>query len=448
MKKYLFYLCTGVIFLYYCYLLLNRPYFFDWDEWSIIINFLELNYFEWIFQPHLGHYFPFGKLVYSIELWLFRDSYYFYVLSNLLLHLVNSFLLFSLLNKYSDDFYTTFFGVVIYFISWNHIENLLWGMQIAVLLSVTITILSFHYIIKKDYNKKDYLFISILSFLAAFSFSFGLFLPVFFILYFFINYRYNEKRNIIHTFFILQIIIALFYFILYSIEFSFVHPNCAESQFSISTISSTLCSKALFYILNGICFIFFYFLTSIPLENELTSNYGVILFLQNFNIFMFVGSKKFFALFSSLIFLYFYRYKKDSSFVLNILNGTVFVLPFIIPLSLSKNAYLESVYQSRYYTYIGAFIIIFIITSITSTRLSDKLHRFITSILLLIICWNSFVTLVYLRDSDFKKSSLSVKESFLSCHFLNKDQSDLFHVDANPELTNSEVSLIYNFMKK
>ena len=98
--KFKFIICASFIsIIIYSILLLRRPYFFDWDEWSLIINFLRLDYFHWLFQPHLGHYFPIGKFIYSIELCLFRDNYILYVITNLVVHVLNCILLFNILKK-------------------------------------------------------------------------------------------------------------------------------------------------------------------------------------------------------------------------------------------------------------------------------------------------------------------------------------------------------------
>src|SRR4051812_29954267 len=67
----------------------RQHFFFIGDEWSGIVTLCEENQLVWLFQSHLGHVYPVGRLFYLMETMLFGDQHLYYQSLNCLMLTVN-----------------------------------------------------------------------------------------------------------------------------------------------------------------------------------------------------------------------------------------------------------------------------------------------------------------------------------------------------------------------
>jgi hypothetical protein len=448
-KKNIALYATVILFLYYTMVLLKRPCFFDWDEWSLIINFIELDYLQWLIQPHLGHILPIGKLFYSLELYIFRDHYVPYVITNLIIHIFNSYFLFGIALKVSKDYQLSLIGIIIYFISWNHIENLLWGMQITILFGTLFSILSLRLILaNKITTRKNIVSIILLNYCSAFSFSFGIALPFFLILFVLFTLNPYKCKKLLLTLVLTQISIIIVYLIAINFDFDFIHKKAGINQLSLNSFDLDSVSSSVLYSIHASLFSFFYFITSIPVSLNNTEISSLTFLVSEFNIYTFIGSKKFFIIIIEVIFIFFCRYKQGSSFLYSIIIGFTFLMPFIILLSLTKSHYYESIFQPRYFAYLGTFIIIYIIKSVNQSVCKAYGIVFLKNTLILLALWNSYVSITYMEYSDYKINCDEVEKRYRSIEYIKENNNDIFFPASNPELTNREVIKIFEFMNK
>ena len=445
--KSLIYLVLLVVFILYSGLVLNRPSFFDWDEWSIIINFLETDYNNWLFQKHLGHINPVGKFFYSLELLIFRDKYYLYILVNIILHTINSFIIYNIIYKVVKLKNLSLVSTLLYFSSWNHIENLLWGMQISVFLSTMFVLIILRLIVINRFkNKIDITWIIILLLCSSFSFSLGITMPTFLIIFISFKYGFRENINPIITFAITQIIIFLLYLTIYNIQFEYIHKGASTNQFNFTEYSLKNLERSILHLIHAVVFAPIYFLTTIS-ASLVNNEVNVILTsFKEFNLFQFVGSRKFFLLIITLIFLYNFRLRPNYSFLYNLILFFFLLIPSTILISISKSYNYETIFQCRYYSYIGVFVIFLFIQSII-IRINDVKIKKITIITIIaLLIWNFLFTLNYLIYSKYKYNSINVKDTYSKVNQCSNPGTSIFNPLANPELTLEQAKKIHNFM--
>lgn len=119
------------------------PLFFYWDEWSWLKSLSENSAPVWLLQKHLGHLYPLGRLAYLFEVVLFRDGYRAYLSVNVALHVLNTALLFHVARRFSGSDFASLLVSGLYLFTPVQIENVFWGMQVAVLLGTTCLLGSF-----------------------------------------------------------------------------------------------------------------------------------------------------------------------------------------------------------------------------------------------------------------------------------------------------------------
>lgn len=155
----------------------TSPVFFFWDEWSWLKSLTENSAIAWTLQKHLGHLYPLGKLAYFLEITLFRDHYRAYLLVNVAVHVFNSVVLFDLARRLSGSEFVPLLVSSLYLFSPVQIENVFWGMQVAVLLAATCLLLSFEFVTAlAEHGRRRYLAGAVAASCAA-PFMFDLLLP-------------------------------------------------------------------------------------------------------------------------------------------------------------------------------------------------------------------------------------------------------------------------------
>ena len=210
------------------------------------------------------------------------------------------------------------------------------------------------------------------------------------------------------------------------LEFEYVHALAGTSQIHANLLSLSKVYSVISYSINSLLFSFFFFLTCIPVSLDFKEINSFLMYFENFNIYIFIGSKKFFIILLEILFLYFLRYRKDTSFITNILIASGFILPFVLLLAVAKSHNYDMFIHSRHYTYLGIFIIVFVIKSISCNAFNDRTKSFLNAILYCLFFWNMYVAFIFLVQSDYKISTIEVRQKFSSMEYLDRNQSDIF----------------------
>ena len=144
---------------------------------------------------------------------------------------------------------------------------------------------------------------------------FGNYNAYFLIIFISFKYGFRENINPIITFAITQIIIFLLYLTIYNIQFEYIHKGASTNQFNFTEYSLKNLEDQF---IHAVVFAPIYFLSKISaslVNNEVN---GITSF-KEFNPFQFVGSRKFFLLIITLIFLYNFRLRPNYSFLYNLI---------------------------------------------------------------------------------------------------------------------------------
>lgn len=447
--KSIIYLVLLVAFILYSSLVLKRPSFFDWDEWSIIINFLETDFINWLFQKHLGHINPVGKFFYSLELFIFKDKYYLYVLTNIILHTINSFIIYDVVNNLVKLKNLSLVTTLIYFFSWNHFENLLWGMQISVFLSTFFTLIILRLVILNKFkNKIDLSRIIILIFCSSFSFSLAISIPTFIIILISLKYGFKENLESIIVLILIQIIILVIYLSISNMQFQYVHKGAATNQFNLTDYNFKNFERSILHLIHSVFFAPVYFLTTIS-SSLINNEVDVILTsFKEFDLFHFVGSRKFFLLLITLVFIYNFRLKANYSFFYSLFLFFILSVPSTILISIGKTYNYETIFQCRYYSYNGVFIIILVLQFMNEKLINIKVKKYTIITFITFLIWNLIFSYNYLLHSKYKNNTIIVIESYNKINQNHKPETSIFNPLANPELTLKQAKTIHNFMKR
>jgi protein O-mannosyl-transferase len=144
---------------------------FVWDDKPyIMVNDLVKNFnLKGIFTEFVvGNYHPLTVLSYAIEYALVKEQTWLYHLDNLMLHTINSWLVFKLLQKLNGNFLTSIFTAVLFAVHPLHVESVAWVAERKDVLYTLFLFLSLRFYLKFDekQDKKFYVF-SILLFVAS-----------------------------------------------------------------------------------------------------------------------------------------------------------------------------------------------------------------------------------------------------------------------------------------
>lgn len=240
-----------VYVVYASYHLYKSTLFFEWDEWSFLANLTANDSFTWLFQVHLGHFQPFGRLIYLIEIYMFGDNYSLYVVTNYVVHFINTMLFFFVLRKFGAKSYVAAGAALIFAVHAAHMENLTWGMQIMLLTATTSIIVALLGVVQYIKTKKiAWLAITIIaSAFGAFTFEFALPISIFCLVFIAISVGGKEVFKssflfVLLTLFVTQCILALLWLQGSNLDMGvYVHPNATNSpnlELSFSIIVDTV----------------------------------------------------------------------------------------------------------------------------------------------------------------------------------------------------------------
>ncbi len=144
---------------------------FVWDDKPyILLSDMVKNFdLKAIFTEYaVGNYHPFTMLSFAIEYALVKEQTWLYHLDNLLLHSINSWLVFRLLQKLNGNFLTSIVTAILFAIHPLHVESVAWAAERKDVLYTLFLLLSIWFYIKFD-EKQDYKLyaFSILLFIAS-----------------------------------------------------------------------------------------------------------------------------------------------------------------------------------------------------------------------------------------------------------------------------------------
>lgn len=312
--------------------------FFEWDEWSFLANLTQNSNFSWLFQVHLGHFQPIGRLIYLIEVSLFKDNYGLYVICNYAVHLLNTFLLYFLLKKLEVKAYVAAGAALVFVVHAAHMENLTWGMQIMLLVSTTSILVALIGTVKYLATKNlTWLITTVFAcFIGAFTFEFALPSATFCLVLTASTLGKREifkssNSKVLLTLFITQCTLALLWVLGSSIDVGFyVHPDATHSPNPSLSIP---------FIIDAVKFV------AIGLPNSiLFSLTGFKLGLQPFSIILS------FVMLSGIVF-WGYKITVNKPTQRGILIAALFMLSTMLLMVAVSRLQLPMIYQSRYYVF-------------------------------------------------------------------------------------------------
>jgi hypothetical protein len=271
-------------------------------------------------------------------------------------------------------------------------------------------------------------------------------MPTFLIIFISLKYGFKENRNSIITFAIAQLIIFLLYFTISNIQFEYIHKGASTDQFNLTEYGFKNLERSILHLIHAILFTPIYFLTTLSTSLSINEVNVILTSFKEFSLFQFVGSRKFFLLIISLIFLYNFRLRPNYSFLYNLILFSFLLIPSTILISISKSYNYETIFQCRYYSYIGVFII-FLFIQLIKFKINDIKFRKITIIITVtLLIWNFLFTFNFLLYSKFKYNSINVKDAYNKVNQYSTPETSIFNPLANPELTLEQAKKIHNFM--
>ncbi|WP_337043088.1 tetratricopeptide repeat protein [Emticicia sp. 17c] len=144
---------------------------FVWDDKPYItLNELVKNFdIKGIFTEYVvGNYHPFTVLTLAVEYALVKDQTWLYHLDNLVLHILNSWLVFRLIQKLNGNSLVSLVTAVLFAIHPLHVESVAWAAERKDVLYTLFLLLSFWYYLRFDETRKMGLYVvSVLLFVAS-----------------------------------------------------------------------------------------------------------------------------------------------------------------------------------------------------------------------------------------------------------------------------------------
>ncbi|HEY1055661.1 MAG TPA: tetratricopeptide repeat protein, partial [Emticicia sp.] len=136
----------------------------------ITINDLVKNFdIKGIFSEYVvGNYHPLTVLSLAIEYALVKEQTWLYHLDNIILHIINSWLVFRVIQKLNNNFLVSFVTAILFAIHPLHVESVAWAAERKDVLYTLFLLLSLWYYIRFDEtNNKVLYWVSILLFIAS-----------------------------------------------------------------------------------------------------------------------------------------------------------------------------------------------------------------------------------------------------------------------------------------
>lgn len=144
---------------------------FVWDDKPYIILNEYVKNFDLkglLTEYHVGNYHPLTMLSLAIEYALVKEQTWLYHLDNLILHTLNSWLVFKLIQKLNGSFWVAFFTGALFAIHPLHVESVAWAAERKDVLYTFFLLLSFWYYLKlMDTLENKWFVVSLLLFIAA-----------------------------------------------------------------------------------------------------------------------------------------------------------------------------------------------------------------------------------------------------------------------------------------
>lgn len=144
---------------------------FVWDDKPYIVTNELLKNFDikGIFTKYVvGNYHPLTVLTLAIEYALVKEQTWLYHLDNLILHILNSWLVFKLIQKLNQNFLVSFVTAILFAIHPLHVESVAWAAERKDVLYTLFLLLSIWYYIRFDESKNKVFYgVSILLFIAS-----------------------------------------------------------------------------------------------------------------------------------------------------------------------------------------------------------------------------------------------------------------------------------------
>jgi tetratricopeptide (TPR) repeat protein len=144
---------------------------FVWDDKPYIILSDMVTKFDLkaIFTEYaVGNYHPFTMLSLAIEYALVKDQTWLYHLDNLILHTVNSWFVFKLIQKLNNNFLVSLFTAVLFAIHPLHVESVAWAAERKDVLYTFFLFLSLWFYLKlMDTKENKWYVVSLLLFIAS-----------------------------------------------------------------------------------------------------------------------------------------------------------------------------------------------------------------------------------------------------------------------------------------
>ena len=427
----------GVYCLFLAYLLFSSTAFFDWDEWSILLGLVSNTYVDWLMQPHMGQVFPVGKILYFIELNIFSLNYNYYLLVNVILHFFTSLLLYKLLRLMKSGELPSTLICLLYCFHPAHFENLFWGMQVALIFGAMTLLLSF--VTSLYYLRRgDNIYLVILCFLlilSAFSFAFSLLSPIYCLTFVFLGRSGGAGRakKLIVVLLLVQSAIT-YLWLLAPYLFTSVQPHPGAATGLDISLTLAQMTSSIIYITNGLIGSVAYFLSALSFKLSLNFVYLCILI----SIFL-------------TLFLIARKLPDGRRVIISMSAVCLFVLiPMIGLLSLTRAHSLETIFQPRYYHYLGipiAMIIMFPLSKFISSR-SIKWHGAVLLVFAGLYSIMFYEGRSYLSDDFYRsKRGAEVISRFNSFQVEDGDMKSLWMPATNPELTKEQLQQIKVFIK-
>ena len=373
--------------------------FVNWDDpkfvsENLMIQDLSFQNIKKIFTSfHMNNYHPLSIFSYAIEYYFFGLNPFYYHFTNLILHIINTLLVFWMIYLLSDKVLVSFIVSILFGIHPLHVESVVWiSERRDVLYSFffLLSIISFFYY-KKIKKKKYYYFSLFLFVLSCLSKAMAITLPLIILLLDYFFYEIDRKKIIEKIpFFIISIIFGIVSFFArsFSKDIQQIYP------FSVYFIST--CFEIPFYLLK----ILFPFKLSCvyPYTGEYIKNLHFIFKL----IFSFIG------IFSLFIIIFIGKYNKKFLF------GNLFFLISISPILKiipSASAMGNSIVYDRY-TYIASIGLFYIIGEFSQYLYlkNKKIKVYLLTTISGIILIFSFLTWKY---TSIWKDSASLWENVL-----------------------------------
>lgn len=139
---------------------LSTRLWYWWDEWTILRS--QDSQFIGLLEGHFGNFFPLGRLVFWVETQVFGNFYTGLVVVNSLLVLFTCYMVYELVIRSSSrgahSWIPVLMGLVTYATASGMIFDVIWGFQVAWLLSIFFAVLGPYLVLRKNLNPRFSLF--------------------------------------------------------------------------------------------------------------------------------------------------------------------------------------------------------------------------------------------------------------------------------------------------